>query len=107
MIVNILQKKMFSLIIMMNKHMHEVKLVRHYSYMYHVHTILHFFIFILNYVDVLLAIHCTSMKFRNDGRFDMINLRKMFSRHSNFPKIMKFTNESISLICGPVFPGPC
>ena len=53
-------------------------------------------------------IHCTSVKFRNDGRFDMINLRKMFSRHySNFPKIMKFTNESISLICGPVFPGPC
>lgn len=47
------------------------------------------------------------MKFLNDGRFDMINLRKMFSRHSNFPKIMKFTNESISLICGPVFPGPC
>ena len=45
MIVNILQKNIFSLIIMMNKHMHEVKLVRHYSYMYHVLYITAFFHF--------------------------------------------------------------
>jgi len=67
------------------------------------------------YYTVMLRFHIelcitgdTCMKFLNDGRFDMINLRKMFSRHVISLKIiMKFTNESISLICGPVFPRPC
>ena len=49
---------------------------------------------VIMYYTVMLRFHIelcitgdTCMKFLNDGRFDMINLRKMFSRHVIFLKL--------------------